>query len=96
MLTGVPYSSDLTLGAFEAGHAALVTAAKPGLLAGETAYDLSAYLVGGSNHFKLGDITNILGITVTDDGTGILIIDTTSIPIDHQVDQQMETPAPIT
>lgn len=92
LLPGSPYSSDLTLGAFEADHIVLVSASKPGLLFNDTAYDLSAYIIDGSNYFKLYDIMNILGTTVTYGETGNVIIDTVSTPVIPPA----ETPVPIT
>ncbi len=76
MNNGVPYSSELKLGAFETGRTGIVTAAKPGLISGDMLCELSSYVIGGSNYFKLGDILSSLGIAATDDGTGELIINT--------------------
>jgi LAS superfamily LD-carboxypeptidase LdcB len=82
LLQGAAYSSEPVLGAFEAGHADIVTSVKPGMQSGDTVYDLSAYVAGGSNYFKLGDILAILGVTATEDELAGLVIDTVRIPAD--------------
>lgn len=76
IIQGASYSSDLLPAVIKTGHAVLATEAKPALISGEAAYDLSAYITDGSNYFKLADILNILGITATDNGIGSLFIDT--------------------
>jgi LAS superfamily LD-carboxypeptidase LdcB len=76
MIRGVPYASDMLLGAFETGAAGIMMAARPGFMSDEILYDLSSYVTGGSNYFKLSDILDIMGVTATEDGAGGLIINT--------------------
>lgn len=91
LLIGAPYSSDLTLGAFEAGHAVIVKAVKPCLLAGDTPYDLNAYSTGGSTYYKLEEIMRIAGAIVTYDDAGNVSIDT----VTTAVSPPTEPPTPI-
>lgn len=80
IIQGAPYTSDLLPAVIETGHAVLTTEAKPALISGEIAYDLSAYTTDGAYYYKLADILNILGITVTANGIGSLFIDTGNMP----------------
>jgi LAS superfamily LD-carboxypeptidase LdcB len=75
ILKGVPYASNPVPDAFESGLPMMVTAVKPGLQSDGIPYDLSAYVIGGSNYFKLCDILNILGITAASDESGNTVID---------------------
>ena len=74
LLTGAAYSSALTLSDFKPGQVLHMTATMPPMEIGQIPYELSAFMVDGSNYYTLETLGELLGFAVTEDEAGGLFI----------------------
>lgn len=84
LIEGSPYTAEPVLGVFDTGLVSNVTLSESSLQLGGGTAELTAYLIGGSNFYRLGDILGLLGyaLPAMEENADCIIIDTsTLVPI---------------